>query len=201
MFNFSKLSGDFQHHFLIGDWEIHQIRILKVQMKTRKEKDKTLLCNRTRPRRFFPSPSENLTSPLPGENFNFIRPLCGFPGVTQLYIPSYIIWVCLTKAKHWPDRKGQPGGKFSNPVRFFRKPSDRCHWVCYKEVWQDKPTSLCRQLSESCTGLSSSHRPFVASQHHTKNTLEISGFHVPGIKLKNNSVNKNNKNRDCSILF
>ena len=115
--------------------------------------------------------------------------------------PSYIIWVCLTTAKHRPDRKEQPGGKFSNPVRFFRKPSDRCPWVCYKRVWQDKPTSLCRQLSESCTGLSSSYRPFVASQHLTKNTLKISGFHVPGTKLKNNSVNKINKYRDCSTLF
>ena len=31
---------------------------------------------------FFPSPGENLASPLPGEIFNFTRPVCGFPGAT-----------------------------------------------------------------------------------------------------------------------
>ena len=105
----------------------------------------------------------------------------------KMYISFVYVW---KKAKQWPDRKRQPGGKLYDPVTFFRKPSDVCHWVCYKWEWQDKPTSLSQQLGESCTGLPSSHRPFEASQHLTKNTLEIPGFHAPGTKLKNNSINQ-----------
>ena len=32
--------------------------------------------------------------------------------------------VCLKKAKQRPDRKEQPGGKFADPVAFFRKPGE-----------------------------------------------------------------------------
>ena len=45
----------------------------------------TPLCNRpseTRPGEFFPSPSENLASPVAEEIFNFTRPVCGFSGAT-----------------------------------------------------------------------------------------------------------------------
>ena len=70
------------------------------------------------PVRFFPSPSENLASPLPHEIFNFTRPVCGFPGTTFTY-PAYIICVCLKKAKQGHDRKGQASGKFAGEVMFF----------------------------------------------------------------------------------
>jgi len=152
-------------------------------MKTRKKEDKTLLCNRNQTKTIFPFTQWKFNRYLVKILISSGHFVASLVWLSYTY-PSYIIWVCLTNAKQWPDRKGQPGGKFSHPVRFFRKPSDRCHWVCYKEVWQDKLTSLCRQLSESWTGLPSSHRPFVASQHLTKNTLEISGFHVPGTKFK-----------------
>ena len=72
---------------------------------------------------FFPSAaSENLAFPLPDENFNFNRPVCGFPGATFTY-PAYNICVCLKKAKQRPDRKGQPGIKFADTMIFFRKPT------------------------------------------------------------------------------
>ena len=44
---------------------------------------------------YFPSPGENLASPLPGEIFNFTRPVCG----ATFTNPAYIIYVCLNKAK------------------------------------------------------------------------------------------------------
>ena len=46
----------------------------------------------TRPSGFFPSPSENLASPVPGEIFDFTRPVCGFPGAAFTYL-AYIISV------------------------------------------------------------------------------------------------------------
>ena len=48
--------------------------------------------------------------PEPDEIFNFTRPICGFPRATLTY-PAYIICIHLKKAKQWPDRKRQPGGK------------------------------------------------------------------------------------------
>ena len=93
----------------------------------------TPLCNRhseTRPSVLFPSSSENLASPVPGEIFNFTRSVCGFPCATFTQ-PAYIFSVCLKKAKRRPDRKGQPGGKFADQVRFFseNRVEYRCHWV------------------------------------------------------------------------
>ena len=72
---------------------------------------------------FFTAPSENLGSLVPGEIVNFTRPVCGFPGASFTY-PVYIICVCFKKAKQRPDRKGQLGGKFADPVTFFRKPNE-----------------------------------------------------------------------------
>ena len=66
-----------------------------------------------------PSPSENLASPVPAWRIcNLTRPVCGFPGPTFTY-PAYTICVRLKKAKQRHDRKGQPGGKFADPVTFF----------------------------------------------------------------------------------
>ena len=45
---------------------------------------------------FFPSPSENIASPVLNESFNFTRPICGFPGAAFTY-PAYIICLCLKK--------------------------------------------------------------------------------------------------------
>ena len=68
---------------------------------------------------FCSSSSENLTSPVPGRIHNFTRPVYGFPSIN-----IYIICECLKKEKQRPDRNGQPGGKFADPVTFFsRKPS------------------------------------------------------------------------------
>ena len=44
---------------------------------------------------FFPSPSENITSPVPDESFNFTRPICGFPGATFTYLAYIIYIICL----------------------------------------------------------------------------------------------------------
>ena len=70
------------------------------------------------PVHFFPSPCKNLASPVPGEIFSFIRPVCGFPSATFTYT-AYIICVCLKKDKQRPDRKRQTGGKFTDRVTFF----------------------------------------------------------------------------------
>ena len=67
---------------------------------------------------FLSSSSEHLASPVPGEILNFTRPVCGFPGATFTY-PACIICICLKKAKQGLDRKGQPAGKFADPVTFF----------------------------------------------------------------------------------
>ena len=54
---------------------------------------------------FFTAPNENLASPVPGEIFNFTRPVCGFPSAAFTY-PACIICVCLKKTKQQPDRNG-----------------------------------------------------------------------------------------------
>ena len=51
----------------------------------------------------YPSSSENLATPVPGEIFR----ACGVPCATFTY-PAYIICVCLKKAKQRPDIKGRP---------------------------------------------------------------------------------------------
>ena len=61
---------------------------------------------------FFLSLNENLAFPVRGENFDFTRPVWGFPCATFIY-PAYIsFFLYLKKAKQRPDRKAQPGGKF-----------------------------------------------------------------------------------------
>ena len=90
----------------------------------------TLLCNR--PSGIFAFSQWNFASFVPGEILNFTRPVCGFPGTTFTY-PAYIICVSLKKAKQRPDRNGQPGRKFADPLTFFQETrwEYRCHWVCY----------------------------------------------------------------------
>ena len=85
----------------------------------------------TGPVEFLPSANE-FCLPCTSWNFNFPRPVCGFPGATFTY-PAYIICVSLKKAKQRPDRKGQPGRKFADPLTFFQETrwEYRCHWVCY----------------------------------------------------------------------
>ena len=72
---------------------------------------------------FFPSSSENLASPVPGEIFKFYSANLWLPR-SDFYIPStYISFrAYLKKAKQRPDRKGQPGGKLpTHAVMFFPK--------------------------------------------------------------------------------
>ena len=77
------------------------------------------------PTDFFPSSSENLASPVPGEIFKFYSANLWLPR-SDFYIPStYISFrAYLKKAKQRPDRKGQPGGNFTDPCSdvFSEKP-------------------------------------------------------------------------------
>ena len=78
----------------------------------------------TRPSGFFPSLSENLASPLPGDIFYFTRPVCGFLGATFTY-PAYIICVGLKKAKQRHDtERGSLVENVPTSLRFLWKPGE-----------------------------------------------------------------------------
>ena len=64
----------------------------------------------------FPSPNENLASPVSGEIFTEFYSVGMWLPRCDFYIPSAYH---LKKSKQRPDRKGQPGGKFAYPVTFF----------------------------------------------------------------------------------
>ena len=71
---------------------------------------------------FFLSPNKKLASPVRGEIFNFTRPVCGSRGAT-LTCPAFVICVCLKKVRQRPVRKGQPDGKFADPLTLFPEKS------------------------------------------------------------------------------
>ena len=48
---------------------------------------------------FFPSSSENLAYTVPGESFSFTRPVCGFPGATDLHTQDIWFVYVWTEAK------------------------------------------------------------------------------------------------------
>ena len=67
---------------------------------------------------FFPSVNKNLASSVPGEILNFSQTSlwllrCDF------YIPSIYHLCMFEKAKQRPNRKGQPGAIFADPMIFF----------------------------------------------------------------------------------
>ena len=69
------------------------------------------------PMDFFPSPNENLASPMPGEIFNFTRPVCGFPDAIPAHIISKTQNSVLTE-------RGNLVGNLPSQWRFLsRKPS------------------------------------------------------------------------------
>ena len=92
--------------------------------------------SKTRPSGFLPFTQWKFSLPGTVEIFKFTRSVCDLSGATLTY-PAYIIWICLKRAKQRPDSKGQPGGKFADPVTFFSAKTRweyRCHWVCYRGV-------------------------------------------------------------------
>ena len=82
----------------------------------------------TRPVGFFPFTQWKFSLAGTWWNFNFLRPVCGFPGATFTY-PAYTICVCLKKAKERPERKGKPGRKSADPVTIF--PITRWEYRCH----------------------------------------------------------------------
>ena len=99
-----------------------------------KEMKLCTLCNRpreTRPSKFSPFIQWKFRLPVTWWNFQFY--------LVSLWLQThraYIICARLKKARHRPDRKGQPGGKFIDPVTFFPKTlwEYRRHWICYSRV-------------------------------------------------------------------